>query len=117
VPSPTGYKIEFLYPNLWENRISDKVRVVAAFVPVDNENTRLYLRFYQAFARRPVLGNLVAAAAMPFNIHVAHQDRRVVQTEQPKVSALKIGENLFQGDYPILEYRRRRQELQDKGRG
>jgi len=113
VPSPSGYKIEFLYPNLWQNRISDKVRVVAAFVPIDDENTRLYLRFYQAFVRVPVLGHLVALAAMPFNLYVAHQDRRVVQTQKPTISGLKIGENLFQGDFPILEYRKKRRALQE----
>jgi phenylpropionate dioxygenase-like ring-hydroxylating dioxygenase large terminal subunit len=116
VPSPSGYKIEFLFPNLWENRIADKVRVLAAFVPVDEENTLLYLRFYQAFARIPIIGTFIARAAMPFNVYVAHQDRRVVQTQEPKASALKIGENLFQGDLPILEYRKKRQQLQENAR-
>lgn len=114
IPSPSGYKIEFQFPNLWENRIADKVRVLAAFVPVDAENTLLYLRFYQAFATIPVLGRLIALAAMPFNLIVAHQDRRIVQTQIPLASGLGIGENLFQGDYPIVEYRRRRRELQDR---
>lgn len=116
VPSPNGYKIEFLFPNLWENRIADKVRVLAAFVPVDEENTLLYLRFYQAFARIPLIGTLIARAAMPFNVYVAHQDRRIVQTQLPKASGLKIGENLFQGDLPILEYRKKRQQLQESAR-
>lgn len=117
MPSPSGYKIEFQFPNLWENRIADKVRVVAAFVPVDEGNTLLYLRFYQAFAAIPVLGRLIARAAMPFNVLVAHQDRRIVQTQVPPVSGLGIGENLFQGDFPVIEYRRRRKELQDLARG
>jgi hypothetical protein len=51
---------------------------------------------------------------MPFNLLIAHQDRRVVVTQQPKPSGLKIGEKLIQGDRPIVEYRRRRQELLDK---
>jgi phenylpropionate dioxygenase-like ring-hydroxylating dioxygenase large terminal subunit len=113
IPSPSGYKIEFQFPNLWENRIADKVRVLAAFVPVDAENTLLYLRFYQAFAKIPILGGLIAKAAMPFNVYVAHQDRRIVNTQIPKISGLVIGENLFQGDFPIIEYRKRRQKLQD----
>jgi len=48
--------------------------------------------------------------AMPFNLLVAHQDRRVVVTQQPKPSGLKMGEKLIQGDRPSVEYRRRRQE-------
>ena len=48
---------------------------------------------------------------MPFNLRIAHQDRRVVVTQHPKHSGLKIGERLIQGDRPIVEYRRRRQQL------
>jgi hypothetical protein len=92
------------------------VRVGAAFVPVDVEHTLLYLRFYQKFLPGP-LGKLVARLAMPMNLRIAHQDRRVVQTQQPKPSSLKIGENLVPGDGPVLEYRRRRQELMDAARG
>ncbi len=115
IPSPNDYKIEFQFPNLWENRIADKVRVLAAFVPVDEGHTLLYLRFYQGFARLPLIRNLVAKMAMPFNSYVAHQDRRIVETQVPKASALKMEENLFQGDRPIVEFRRKRQELMDRG--
>jgi len=103
--------LEFIFPNLWQNHISEDVRVVAAFVPVDQEHTLLYLRFYQRFLRMPLLGDLVARLAMPFNVMVAHQDRRVVQTQRPRPSALHMDEQLVQGDRPIVEYRRRREEL------
>ncbi|MGC8838468.1 MAG: Rieske 2Fe-2S domain-containing protein [Anaerolineae bacterium] len=103
--------LEFIFPNLWQNHISDDVRIVAAFVPVDEDHTLLYLRFYQRFLRVPILRDLVNRAAMPFNLLVAHQDRRVVQTQVPKASSLALGEKLVQGDRPIVEYRRRREEL------
>lgn len=106
--------LEFIMPNLWQNYISPDVRIVAAFVPVDEENTLLYLRFYQRFLRLPFLGSLVAKLAMPFNLRVAHEDRRVVVTHQPQPSGLKIGEVLIQGDLPIIEYRRKRDELQQQ---
>ncbi|MCR4406587.1 MAG: aromatic ring-hydroxylating dioxygenase subunit alpha [Anaerolineae bacterium] len=105
--------LEFIFPNLWQNHISEDVRVVAAFVPVDEEHTLLYLRFYQKFLKVPLVRDVVNRLAMPFNLLVAHQDRRVVVTQQPKPSALRIGEQLIQGDRPIIEYRRRRQELLD----
>lgn len=104
--------LELIMPNLWQNYISDDVRIVIAFVPVDDEHTLLYLRFYQRFLTAPVLGRLVAQLAMPFNLRVAHEDRRVVQTQEPKASGLKIGEVLIQGDLPIIEYRRKRAALQ-----
>ncbi len=105
--------LEFIFPNLWQNYISEEVRILAAFVPVDEEHTLLYLRFYQSFMRLPVIGKLVARLAMPSNIYIAHEDRRVVITQQPKASGLKIGEILIQGDLPIIEYRKKRAALQD----
>jgi phenylpropionate dioxygenase-like ring-hydroxylating dioxygenase large terminal subunit len=112
MPDPPGpFHLEFHFPNLWENHISPDVRIVVAFVPVDEENTILYLRFYQSFVRLPLLRHLVTRLAMPFNVMVAHQDRRVVQTQRPKRTFLKMGEKLFQADGPILAYRKRRQEL------
>jgi hypothetical protein len=40
----------------------------------------------------------------------------VVVTQQPKRSALRMGERLIQGDRPIVAYRRRRAELLAAGR-
>ncbi len=114
IPEPyPDFHLEFRFPNLWQNYISDDVRVVAAFVPVDMDHTLLYLRFYQRFMRMPVLREVINWLAMPMNLYIAHQDRRVVVTQQPKPSALRSGEQLIQGDRPIVEYRRRRQALLD----
>lgn len=116
VPHPSGFRLEFIFPNLWENRISDDVRIVAAFVPVDDDHTLLYLRFYQRFLTVPLLRDLVTWASMPFNVYVAHQDRRVVETHQPQASGLRIGEKMIPGDRPIVEYRRRREALIEAAR-
>jgi phenylpropionate dioxygenase-like ring-hydroxylating dioxygenase large terminal subunit len=111
-PSPDkAIHLEFIFPNLWQNYISEKMRVVAAFAPVDDENTVLYLRFYQKFAPAPGVRTVVNKLFMPFNVLVAHQDRRVVTTQRPKASRLKMGETLFPADAPIIAYRRRREEL------
>jgi phenylpropionate dioxygenase-like ring-hydroxylating dioxygenase large terminal subunit len=115
-PTDREFKLEFIFPNLWQNYISQDVRIVVAFVPVDEEHTMFYLRFYQKFLQVPLLRNLVAWAAMPFNRRVLHQDRRVVETQQPQPSGLRIGEKLVQGDRPIVEYRRRREQLIEAAR-
>jgi phenylpropionate dioxygenase-like ring-hydroxylating dioxygenase large terminal subunit len=105
-----------MFPNLWQNRLGEDVRLVAAFVPVDQGHTLLYLRFYQKFLRLPLVRGLVNWAAMPFNRRIARQDRRIVVTHQPQPSGLRIGEKMIQGDLPIIEYRRRRQALLDATR-
>ncbi|MDK2962486.1 MAG: hypothetical protein PWP20_1612 [Eubacteriaceae bacterium] len=80
--------LKFLFPNLWMNHISDKIKVIIYFAPVDDENTVLYIRFYQ--------------------------DKRVVITQRPKASAYKSQENLLSGDGPIIQYRRIREELKNQ---
>ncbi len=110
------FHLEFRFPNLWQNYISEDVRVMAAFIPIDDAHTILYLRFYQRFVRIPLLRDLVNTLAMPFNVYVAHQDRRVVVTQRPKASALVGDEALIMGDRPIVEYRRRRQALLEAAR-
>jgi phenylpropionate dioxygenase-like ring-hydroxylating dioxygenase large terminal subunit len=114
-PGPKGedaFHLDVILPNLWQNHISESVRVTAAFVPIDEEHTLLYLRFYQKFMRLPILRKLVAFLGSRFNLIIAHQDRVVVETQRPYASSLRGGEKLFQADHPIVEYRRRRDQLQ-----
>jgi len=114
IAGPHGpFHIEFQFPNLWQNYLSEQARIVVAFVPVDDEHTIMYLRFYQKFLRWPLLAKLLTKLAAPSNLVILHQDRRVVITQWPKRSALRMHENLIQGDRPIIEYRRRRQALID----
>lgn len=105
------FRLSFKFPNLWQNYLSAKARATIAFVPVDEENTKIYLRFYQNFITVPIVRDIFNTLAMRFNRAVLHQDRRVVLTQRPKKTALKMGENLTPGDLPIIEYRKRRDEL------
>lgn len=112
VPDPTkDFKLECILPNLWENRISDKVRILGLFVPIDETHTLLYLRFYQTFLQIPILRVIVNWFAGRMNLVIAHQDRRVVNTQIPKGDGTGKGEKLIQGDHPIMEFRKRRLEL------
>jgi phenylpropionate dioxygenase-like ring-hydroxylating dioxygenase large terminal subunit len=112
LPEPTRHPfVQFLFPNLWHNWISDAMRIVIAFVPVDAENTLMYIRNYQKMVRMPVVEKVFDLLGIWGSFVIERQDRRVVITQQPKRSDLKIGEKLIQGDGPIIEYRRRRREL------
>jgi hypothetical protein len=59
----------------------------------------------------PIVRELVNLASKPMNRRILNEDKRVVITHEPKRSDLRIGEQLFQGDGPIIDYRRRRREL------
>lgn len=103
--------LTFRFPHLWQNRISDKVRVFVAFVPVDEHNSVLYMRFYQRFLRVPLLGQFIAWLGMLFSIVILRQDKRVVVTQRPVESALRMDEQLFAADLPIVKYRMGRDRL------
>ncbi|MDY0235211.1 MAG: aromatic ring-hydroxylating dioxygenase subunit alpha [Gudongella sp.] len=105
------FHLQFQMPNTWQNIISDNVRIMAAFVPMDEEHTRIYLRFYQGFMKVPVLKQITNVLSTISNRIILHQDRRVVLTQIPKKTELIMGENLIQGDLPIIEFRKRRHEL------
>ncbi|MFZ2256690.1 MAG: aromatic ring-hydroxylating dioxygenase subunit alpha [Clostridiaceae bacterium] len=105
------FKLQFQMPNTWQNVISDQIRIVAAFAPVDETHTRIYLRFYQNFMKTPGLKQIVSRASVFSNKYILHQDRRVVLKQLPTKSELLMGENLIQGDLPIIEYRKRRELL------
>lgn len=109
------FSLQLQMPNLWQNRISNKVRIVAAFAPIDEENTKIYLRFYQSFMKIPILKQIVNSSSNILNKIILHQDRRVVITQLPKKSELEMEENLVQGDLPIVEFRRKREALKKSG--
>ncbi len=110
------FSLQLQMPNIWQNRVSDKIRIVAAFAPVDEENTRIYLRFYQSMVHTPILQQIFNGLGNTANKVVLHQDRRVVLTQIPKKSELIMDENLVQGDLPVIEYRMRRQKLKDQNK-
>jgi phenylpropionate dioxygenase-like ring-hydroxylating dioxygenase large terminal subunit len=109
-PDKTTF-ISFIFPNLWQNHIMDSMRITVAFVPVDENNTIFYLRTYQKMVKVPLLRDLYFLATKLFNRIVLHQDRQVVETHQPQSTSLKMDENLIAGDYPVVLYRKKREEL------
>jgi len=110
------FSLQFQMPNLWQNIISDDIRIVAVFAPIDEEHTQIYIRFYQRFMKVPILKELVNFTSRFTNRYILHQDRRVVITQIPKKSELRMGEHLIPGDAPIMEYRKRREQLKNEVR-
>lgn len=113
VPNPKNeFKLELILPNLWQNYISKKMRIVAAFAPVDEENTVIYFRIYQSVVRLPLLKNIFTWLNKRYAHIIAFQDKRVVETQTPKKPELQ-GEHLFTADKPIVEFRKKRKELME----
>ena len=105
-------KLVFKFPNIWQNYISDNIRVLIAFVPIDDNNTKLYLRFYQNITRLPIFRHMFNLTGSIANYIIESQDKKIVNTQLPQKSSLTIGEKLIPGDLPIIEYRKIRDKLQ-----
>jgi phenylpropionate dioxygenase-like ring-hydroxylating dioxygenase large terminal subunit len=105
------FHLQFHFPNIWQNFISDKIRAFAAFVPVDEENTIIYIRYYQSLIKIPLLKGLMNFIGKVSSIIILRQDKRVVLNQIPKKTTLKMGEHLIPGDSPIIEYRKHREAL------
>ena len=100
--------LKFKFPNLWMNHVSEKLKIIIYFAPVDDENTILYIRFYDKFTGSPLVNRLIAQVGKVMNRAVERQDKRVVVTQRPKASTYRSEEKLLMGDGPIIQYRRLR---------
>lgn len=115
MPEPTRRPlIQFHFPNLWQNWLSDDFLVFLIFAPIDEENTMMYLRQYHR-VHAPVLRQLTNWFAGIGNRHILNQDKRVVVTQRPHRPDLGIGEILIPGDNPIVLYRKIRRALIEEG--
>ncbi len=109
--------LRFKFPNIWQNHITKNIKVIIFFAPVDDENTMFYIRFYTNMFKLGIMNRIMAGAGKILNKKVERQDRRYVQTQKPKASALSCGENLLKGDSPIIMYRKMRDQLQKQDGG
>lgn len=108
------FHLQLLMPNVWQNIISDRFKIVAVFAPVDQANTRIYIHIYQNIITIPGLSQAFGFLGSLGNRIVLHQDRKVVLTQRPIKTELAMDEKLISGDLPIVEYRKKRSALQKR---
>jgi phenylpropionate dioxygenase-like ring-hydroxylating dioxygenase large terminal subunit len=104
--------LKFKFPHHWMNNISQDMRITVFFTPIDEDNCILYLRNYQRFVKIPLVGKLVAEMINFSSKVILNQDKRVVLTQRPTKTSIRMGEKLVPADKPIIEYRTMRDKLQ-----
>ena len=73
---------------------------------------RLWLYFSgRAHGLTLTIDAIIAKLGSVANRIVERQDKRIVETQIPKASALRMNENLVAADMPIIEYRSKREKL------
>ncbi len=108
---------QFHLPNLLQNYISDNIRTLIAFVPVDDEKTIIYIRFYQNVFRNPTLKKLMNFLGKVSGNMILRQDKKVVITRLPKFNTMKTDSKETNSNATVLEYRKYKLEANDKLKG
>ena len=103
--------IEFRFPNIWMLTIvPGKFAQMMAFVPVNENMTRLYLRGYQSFVTIPGISTIFNTIGAWQSKYILNQDKRVVLSQIPNSSLEASNEILYPSDQGIRHFRRRWQE-------
>ena len=108
--------LQFLFPGVWLLNISPRLKNFIAFVPVNETETRYYLRVYHR-VQNPLLAQAFEFLMGLSNRFILNQDRRVVTTQTPKDSGLADGDRLIPADRAISQFRRWHARLHDAGAG
>ncbi len=98
--------IEFRFPNVWINRISEKYSITLAFVPVDDQHTDLYLKSYRKFANIPGLNRVINFLMLRRTRGILNEDRQVVTSQEPIDVRLATEEVLFPSDQAVRHFRK-----------
>jgi phenylpropionate dioxygenase-like ring-hydroxylating dioxygenase large terminal subunit len=113
MPEPRHHPmLQFYFPNIWQLWIGGDARIFVAFAPVDENNTMLYVRQYHGLTI-PGLRVIADLFGLLGSYIIIRQDKRVVVTQRPIRSELKMDEVLIPGDLPIIYFRKRRQTLKE----
>jgi phenylpropionate dioxygenase-like ring-hydroxylating dioxygenase large terminal subunit len=97
--------LSLLFPGIWLLNISPRLKNFIAFVPVNGQKTRYYLRVYHRI-RNPVLAKIFEVLIGLSNHFILRQDERVVVTQTPMDSADAHEDRLIGADRAIIQFRR-----------
>jgi nitrite reductase/ring-hydroxylating ferredoxin subunit len=106
---PVGCKIA--YPNLALLRLHPKFLTVFAAVPIDDFNSRIYVRSSQGFVRLPLLGWIVTKIKHWADMAALWQDKKALFSVRPIRIEDAKREVLMEFEPHIVAYRKMRERL------
>lgn len=101
--------LEFRGPGIWRLKTGPAWQFLA-FVPIDDDRMRVYVRTYQPWVTGGPLAWLIGVLGRVPNRWVFREDVRVVETHARGEVRLRMGEVLLPSDAAIIAYRRWREE-------
>jgi phenylpropionate dioxygenase-like ring-hydroxylating dioxygenase large terminal subunit len=100
--------IAWAAPGSWRLDITDQVKNVGFFTPIDAGRTAVTYRFWQGYLRWPPLARAVGWLANFSNRRVANEDRAVIEGMARARAAFPQTDRLVAADAPIATFRRAR---------
>lgn len=101
----TEPSLHFKFPGLWKLNIASKIQNFIAFVPINERETRYYLRVYHKTHNR-LAGRLFTRLMSLSNGFILNQDKRVVVTQLPLDSSDAHDDRLIGADRAISQFRK-----------
>ncbi|MGV3523736.1 MAG: Rieske 2Fe-2S domain-containing protein [Candidatus Sericytochromatia bacterium] len=101
----TPPSLQLLYPGVWLLTIAPEFKNLIAFVPINAQTTRYYLRVYHR-TRNPLLAKTFETLMGVSNRFILNQDRRVVISQTPRDSSEAHDEKFIGADRAILQFRK-----------
>ena len=96
--------LTLLFPGLWLLNMGPCTKNFIAFVPINDQKTRLYVRIYHKYRFR-IVAMLYETLMSIANRVVLKQDRNVVVTQIPHNSIDASNDILIVSDRPIIKFR------------
>ncbi|MCX7122542.1 MAG: aromatic ring-hydroxylating dioxygenase subunit alpha [Gammaproteobacteria bacterium] len=95
----------FLFTNAWILNISQKMKLVLYFCPIDATQTQLYLYSYRQFLSQPIIKKIVDPLINLSNRIILKQDQHVVASQGTLPSYLAEEDRLMRHDQAIRDFR------------
>jgi phenylpropionate dioxygenase-like ring-hydroxylating dioxygenase large terminal subunit len=97
--------LRLLFPGQWLLHISERLKNVVLFVPVDENRTRYYIRAYRK-PIAPLVDSAYGWALGLSNRFILNQDLRLIERQTPRFSPDALSERHIGADRALLAYRR-----------
>jgi phenylpropionate dioxygenase-like ring-hydroxylating dioxygenase large terminal subunit len=107
--------VDFTYPTLWLNTLGDRFHLAATFVPIDDDHTEVYVRWYHPWDW-PGIRALVDVYGRWSQKIVFRDDLPIVASQQPRNVDDADSDHLVPSDAALLAFRRLRRQHQQETR-
>ena len=97
---------EYFYPNLWILHVSEKMKLIVFFVPMDETHTLFYLRTYRSFLNNFLVKRLFDWIMNKSNLIILNQDQHVVASQGTEPSYKAENQLLMKHDAAIKAFRK-----------